>query len=327
MRVIGKGTAVTVTASLLGDRTSGVTVTEDFVPAEENRQPCDPVRLEAALKKTGATPYTVEFLQINGSFDMFMKVSEMNGLRRRVLEALSEHLAWHRERPYVYYDPLPQESVPQAVEYYYQDWDSFWHDVVGASSDDRSDDETGSQSNRACDGMIADLPKVYVIPVSEYERHFSELSELNIQVLPYVSNVTRGREEAFLEEHFDSIADHCRERGIYIGTLGWIAPFRSAGVPVFADFGLNVYNQAARDCLAAMGVRFCADSLECMTPGNGRYPLMTLQHEPAGDILETPRRGPLRIVRRSFSDQTVLAADSPDTAAEPFAGDMVRLYR
>ena len=318
IRVIGKGTAVTATASLLGDRKSGVSVTEDFVPAE---QPCDLERLAAAMKKTGATPYTVESLQIDGSFAMAMKVSEMNGLRRRVLEALSERLAWHRERPFVYYDPLPGESVPQAVEYYYMDWESFRRDVT------EGDEQPGEPANGSYDRLYVDLPRVYVIPVSEYEKHFSELSELDIRVVPYVSNVARGREEAFLEEHFDSIASHCRESGIYVGTLGWIAPFRAAGVPVYADYGLNVYNQAARDTLSAFGVRFCADSLECMTPGNGRYPLMTLQHEPAGDVLETPRREPLRIVRRPFSDQTVLAADCPDASAEPFAGDMVRIYR
>ena len=317
MRLIGKGNALTLSAALLQDRKQAVTVTKAFSPAGPEDRPCDPERLEAAMRKTGATPYTVEKLRMDGSFEMSMKVSEMNALRREVLEALSEKLSAHRSRPMTYYNYLPQDDAPEAVEFYYTDWDSFCADI-----------RSGHPEEQEGDALYGDLPHVYVLPVTDCEKHSSELLGGEYTVLPYVPAVTRGSEAAFLTERFDSIVSHCRETGIYVGNLSWIAPFREAGVPVYADCGLNVYNQASRDALAALGVRQCADSLEAETTGNGRFPLMVLQHVPAGDILETSRRPQLQIVRRAGSDQAVIRAlDLGGRVEPPHAGEVVRFYR
>ena len=258
-----------------------------------------------------------------------MKVSEMNGLRRSVLDALAERMIVRREAPVVYYESWTEETQPAAVEYYYQSWDDMARDLG----------EHGMMLKRSEDASVADLAKVCVLPVLEVENHFSELPALQesagLNFLPYIRNVSRGNENRQIEESFDRIVEHWKDRGIYVGNLSWIVPFRSAGVPVYADYGLNVYNEAARGALAALGVRQCADSLEAMTSGNGRYPLMHLAHIPAGAQLTCTASGSstsgkqLTIIRRPYSDQAVLvSAMSDDRAAEPaHSGEVVRFYR
>ncbi|MFV0518150.1 MAG: peptidase U32 family protein [Aminipila sp.] len=64
-----------------------------------------------------------------------------------------------------------------------------------------------------------------------------------IEVIPYLPNITKGRYDEFIEENFNRIVSYCKETGIALGNLGWINEFRNAGVKLYADYGLNIYNK------------------------------------------------------------------------------------
>lgn len=133
-----------------------------------------------------------------------------------------------------------------------------------------------------------DVSKAALIPLVDFERHFDEIrDEIDpLQtVIPYITSISKGAEDRFIEEHFDSIAAHARRSGVYAGNLGWIAPFRSAGVPVYGDTGLNVYNRFAEEACGALGVGHAVRGLEAEEETSGGYPLMISQHTPDGSWL------------------------------------------
>jgi putative protease len=247
-------------------------------------------RLETALRKTGNTPFKTRKVDFDGNFEVMVKAAEINEMRRRALSKLEETLVIRRSAgPQPEYVPLKYQSPLEAVELYYYTWEAYLEHFVPEYAE------------------YLDVPKVSLIPAVEFERHFDELGgEL---VIPYISSVSRGQEDRFIEEHFDSLAAHCADRGIYVGNLSWIQPFRAAGVDVFGDHGLNVLNEQAAAALDAIGVRRCADSLEAAAADQGTYPLMTMQHQPAGDHLAVDGKAGLSIIRRDFSDQTILVPD------------------
>lgn len=287
-RVIGRGNSLTV----IGTHESGKQVQITATAVESGTLNLE--RLEQSLRKSGNTPFAVGTVRVEGDFSMSMKTSEMNGLRRQTLEKLEEALEIRREKPEILDFTFVQEVPPKGIEYYFYSWDPF---VGHVENEGNLDGESP--------GHYEELPAVYVIPLWEYMHHYEDLpADLNI--LPYVSNVTRGAEEQWIEAHFKEICEKCRERGIYVGNLGWIQPFREQGIPVYGDYGLNVYNSQASAALDTLGVRFSVQSLESNDDSNGAYPLMVLEHEVPGEMLVSEKYGMLQIVKRPWSSQTLL---------------------
>jgi len=288
---------------------SGAFVEVDAGPFPRNKgKSADPARIEQALRKTGNTPFKTNNVEVEGEIEASFKVAEINDMRRRALTEMEESLVVRRPgRLPLEYVPLKDWQPLEAVELYYYTWEAYKEHFVPDYAEH------------------LDVPKVSVIPVTEFEVHYDELGDE--LVIPYISNVSRGREDRFLEEHFDSIAAHCMDRGIYAGGLSWIHPFRAAGVDVFADYGLNVLNRQTAAALDAIGVRRCADSLEAATEEQGAYPLMTMQHEPAGDHLSARGKGGIVLLHRDFSDQTLLIPEKkPVCEAGNSTSDILRIY-
>ena len=165
-----------------------------------------------------------------------------------------------------------------------------------------------------------------LVPLRDFMERLEEAREQ--AVVPYVSNMPRGQEEAWLEEHFERICEVLREGpGVYVGTLSWIRPFRESGVRVWGDYGLNVYNSRTRQALCCLGVEDCAESLEGMEPEEaGSMPLMTLQHIPEGAYLATKGRPRLRLVRRKGSDQCLVVPADPKEK-KTYRGGIRRIYK
>ncbi len=289
----------------------------DIVPEDGTaNSTTDLQRFEAALRKTGSTPYEAADIQFAGSWEgIHLKVSEMNRLRREGLTAFAEALTIRREKPLIWYMGAEPEQELLAVERYYFDWESFSLDVS-----DRKHSAGGNGRS--------EVPEISVIPMRAYLEHVESIPH-GAPVIPYISNVTRGTEEEWLAAHYEEMIAACRSCGVYVGTLSWIAPLRSEGVPVYGDYGLNVYNEQTRAALSSLGVRHCADSLEAMGPWNGAWPLMTLQHVPAGSVLDPGNREPLRIAGLTGRDQAVLFpehVDFPD-GDTPRGGGIFRIYK
>ena len=80
--------------------------------------------------------------------------------------------------------------------------------------------------------------------------------------------------DRFIEMHFDEIAEACRESGILCGNAGWIARFRDAGVKVYGDYGLNVFNRQAALAYEEYGAEIYMPSHETGVSDERGIPLM-----------------------------------------------------
>jgi Collagenase and related proteases len=276
-------------ASLSVTAKDGTTVTVNGGAFEKNDDNAtDKQRIEDALRKTGNTPFAVNEVRFDGTYDRRIKVAAVNDIRRNALAALEKSMVFRREKIIgAGYQPLNENKNLAAVELFYFDWDTFAAGNVPMGIED------------------IDVDVVSVVPVVEFEKHYTEIPE-GSKIIPYISNISKGAEDIFIEDNFDSIVLHCMERGIYVGNLSWIQPLRSAGITVFGDYGLNVYNEESVAALDAIGVHRCIYSLESMDSRMGSFPIMTLEHDPEAASLIHPNKERLRFLKRRFSDQTLL---------------------
>lgn len=261
----------------------------------------------AAMKKSGNTPFEVKNVRFTGSAQVDLKVSEMNYLRRSLLEKLAEALVVRRKSKKFSYIVHKPEKSPKRFEKYFYDWESY---VLHRGEE-----------------LHVNLPVYDIIPIVDFERHYEELKGRN--VIPYISNVSRGSEESFVKNNLEAICTHCKDCGIYIGNIGWLEVFRGLDVSLYGDYGLNVCNEETKDMLKTFGIDICAGSLEGMTAANGRYPLMVMEHRMREKILESKGRKAIRTIERQNSDQTIIVfkeVNALPVNKMDFEGEVVRYY-
>ena len=264
-----------------------VCVTGDCFPYDPEGV-TDAQRIEKALRKTGNTPFRAEEINCKDIKGRIIPISSINDMRRRGLTQLEESFEGGRETvPVPEYLRAEVPSEDAQLEFVFYTWESF--------RDFSMNEELAS----------LDVDKVALLPVVEYEKHYGEIDR-NRAVIPYVSNIAKGREADFIEEHFQSICEHCRERGVYVGNLSWILPFREEGVPVYGDSGLNVYNHFSEEAYAMLGVKSCAGSLEGTEEGMGNLPLMISEHSPEGNWLLDRKKKKAEVLKRDFSSQVII---------------------
>ena len=124
--------------------------------------------------------------------------------------------------------------------------------------------------------------------------------------IPYILNISKGNLDDFIRSNFDEIISAVKDTGILIGNLGWIQKFTDAGVKVYGDYGLNVYNEQARRAFEDVGVELYMPSHETGICDKRRIPLMVTEHRIQADYL-TDRKGEDHIIATSPSgDKTLI---------------------
>lgn len=122
------------------------------------------------------------------------------------------------------------------------------------------------------------------------------------RVMPYILNVSKGNLDRYIEDNFWKICKRVADTGILIGNLGWIEKFQTAGVQVYGDYGLNVYNRQSVKAFREIGVEVLQFSHEAEMSSFGNIPLMITEHPISAKRL-TDRKG---------QQYTVLPASSQD---------------
>ena len=132
-----------------------------------------------------------------------------------------------------------------------------------------------------------------------------DLQDRHPKILPYILNISKGNLDRYIRENFDAICERVRESGILIGNLGWINQFGKAGIKVYGDYGLNVYNSQSVKTLAELGVEVLAWSHETEMFFFRNIPLMITEHPVLTDSM-TDRKGKKYIILRSESGDKYL---------------------
>ena len=135
------------------------------------------------------------------------------------------------------------------------------------------------------------------------ENHLVHREE---EIVPYILNISKGRLDRYIEENFREIVKQTKRCGISIGNLGWIHEFAAEGVPLYGDYGLNLYNRKAVEAVAAQGINPTALSHERWEIENGPIPLMISEHLFSSKVLEDRKKQSYKIVYNMEKDKSMI---------------------
>jgi len=257
----------------------GNSVTKESAEAVERAvaRETTPEAVKAQLSKTGGTPFRMTDCTVDIDEGASIPLSKINELRRAALEELEAlHRQGRRSPVSIHWNQPPKapasaaEAVPSETSLY----------LYRADGNER---------------FAPDYHRIYV----PYEAVLSGAHRDDSRVVPVIPNITKGWHDENIRKNFDKIAAACAKTGVSVGNLGWIEPFVKAGVNVFGDYGLNLYNSMDFLLAKELGLKEAVISheaeLEDILTMNfhgvipevaigGRIPVMTSEHCIAGDL-------------------------------------------
>lgn len=271
-----------------------------FEKALEN--PTEVERIKESIGKMGNTPFSLGDFDFIGKNDRKIKISAVNKARREGVKRLEENLMirrTHAELPEVslktVFDNAAEEQT--ILEIFCYSWQSY------------------KGFSLPCDLRIENIKIRYVLPVVELVQH-EEQECFDAEIIPYISNISKGLEDQWINENFDKVIYLAKKKGIYVGNLSWIERLNNEGVDVYADFGLNVYNEFSEKALNKLGIKSCSRSIESYDKGFGALPLMISEHSPEGDIFIDRKKERYDILKKDYSNQTIILSQRKNIDCE-----------
>lgn len=262
---------------------TSVEISADHLVEYAHKAATDRERIESSLNRLGDTVYTAGLTGIDVQIDegIMMPLSVVNRMRR---EASDELMKQRREA--VTANRRPALSHEEIMEI-------------------RDREQLGKRAMTSDEWQYA-VNKSGIRPVALEKFMASEEARLRPGSVPYIINVSKGRLDSYIEENFDEIAEACRESGILCGNAGWIERFRDAGVKVYGDYGLNVYNCQAKLAYEEMGAEIYMPSHETGVSDERGIPLMITEHPVDEKKLTDRKGGTHRIVLAPSGDKTLI---------------------
>lgn len=252
--------------------------------------PTDVMKIKDGLEKMGNTPFLLGEFTFTGENDRKIPISAINDLRRKTVNVIEEKLIFRRKSEGVTAIEVPKnlnENTYQNLEIYCYSWEAY-------------------ENFRIPEGTVSENQRVvYLVPIVEMYKHRAEIPT-DKELIPYISNVSKGEENRWIESNFDEIIKLCDTRGIYIGNLEWLDKLSQSGIKIYGDYGLNQYNNFARDVLKRIGITPVSGSLEALEEGFGALPLMISQHQPDGEILIDRKKEMFDMIKKDYSEQTII---------------------
>lgn len=263
-------------------------------------------RFRNALLKTGSTPFRVEKLNLKGDFDVRVRASEINALRRDCLAALEKEIVFRRELPSIPGMELPSKDelariLPKSI-----------HRIPLAELCLEAEERTCSLQEVCSEYDLASAEAFAMKPECEEAttdaglKHSLEETQMNILS---ISNVTKGLEDEILLRHMTEITAIETDTPILVGNLSWLSRLLLAGNTVYADYGLNALNRESVQVLTELGVTGYFPSLEAMERedflAGEELPLMVSEHDfDAVEIENKKRRIQAELHHPRYSSQT-----------------------
>ena len=291
------------------DVRSGFTaeISADHVIERAKKVATDASRVEDSLSRLGDTAFSAGLTGIDVQIDddIMIPVSIVNRMRR---EAADELTAERREKVIRDRKPLSRAELDviesgEMLGAVKLDMEAYREKI--ASGEFRPvplerfmeiyESEGGDKTS-----SLHDLArKVFVRPKDDQDKTWTNY-------LPFILNVSKGALDSYIRDNFDEIVRAVRNTGILIGNPGWISQFRAAGVKVYGDYGLNVYNEQARKAYEEAGVELYMPSHESGIADARGIPLMITEHPVAASSL-TDRKGEVHRVETAPSkDKTLI---------------------
>lgn len=298
-------------------------------------------KIKENLGKLGGTPFTVGNIEIIGEIPVGLKLSDVNFMRREVINRISEIVCsksiTELERSI---NSLKKESQISLDE------DILSKDIDGLIK--RRDLlkkthkevyfynlENFMQTISPEPGYVALLPIAAIL--------LGEISGEDIDLIakergynkwiPYISNVSMGMEDEIIRTNKPEALALVRGRGIYLGNLQWLDFFKSEqnkfgenAFSIYGDFGLNAYNSASFDVLNKMGFQRIEPCSETYSAENGPFPLMIAEHIINGDTITDRKGAKYFVVKRPWSSQMTMVKSGTKWNKIPKDADRIFFY-
>lgn len=237
---------------VLTARTGDVTATARehiLTPTDSPRPYID--RLKQQLTKTGNTPFVVEDITVHGEPEGFLVVSQINSLRRQVLDKLSLAIIEHElgDRPV-----LEDVAIcwPESVNV---------AEIVNSicvrdAKEAISLSETGEHTE-------------YILPISSLlSGEYKDLENADLAYRFKIPAITRGTVDRQLRNDKETVveaiaAPNCK--GVIISNVGqlWLTDIcHQYGKTVTADYSMNICNLASAKAYIDLGVDYLYPSVE-----------------------------------------------------------------
>jgi len=258
---------------------SSVEISADHVVEAARKAVTDVEMIERNLDRLGDTPYAPGLTGIDVQIDegIMMPLSVVNRMRREAADILLK-----RRLESVISGRSPKLTKDRTEEI--KSSEALGEDALDLA--------------RIDEAVRKDPRKPVPIEIFMVERQAG--------TLPYILNVSKGRLDRYIRDNFDAIADACRESGILIGNLGWIERFRDAGVKVYGDYGLNIFNRQARIAYEELGAEMYMPSHETGISDVRGIPLMVTEHPVEAGVLIDRKGEAHRIETAASGDKTLI---------------------
>lgn len=270
-------------------------VSREIIISDEEPSSID--KFKKSLLKTGNTSFAVSNIDFKGDFNIKIKISEINALRRECLNELAKKLCIRREAPHKNIDDLILKNnlSKEKDESNYENYKLFY--TIDEYLRFREKWQNSDENNNEY---------IALLPLAELCLANIDMIEIDDRYLPYISAVTRGKENMILEENYSKCLKICRKTGVLVGNLGWLERFSRDNIKVIADYGLNSYNLATEKVLKGLGAYSVIKSLETGDRDGMNYPLMVTEHNFEYENLKSDYSHNLKIVKRPYSSQDII---------------------
>lgn len=284
--------------TLIADAGNGIIskVSRKILISEEEPSSID--KFKKSLVKTGNTSFAISNIDFKGDFNIKIKISEINELRRECLNKLSKKLCIRRKAPHINFDDLilKKNLSKEKDDINYKKFKLFYTIDEYLKFREKGENSNGSQNEYTMLLPLADLCITNIDVNLDIEDEY----------LPYISAVTRGKENMILEENYSNCLKICEKRGVLVGNLGWLQRFSGDNIKVIADYGLNSYNLETEKVLKRLGAYSVIKSLEVGDRDDMNYPLMVTEHNFEYEDLKSDYSHNLKIVKRPYSSQDII---------------------
>lgn len=264
---------------------TSVEINADHMIRMAEKTPTDAERIEASLGRLGDTAYSAGLTGIDIQMDegIMVPLSLVNRMRRDASDDLMrqrrEYVVSHR-RPALCREETENIRDREKLGTAVLDPDEYQHKV--------------------------NVSGIRPVSLEAFMEAKAAGKTLKAGSVPYIMNVSKGRLDRYIEDRFDEIVQACSECGILAGNSGWIERFVSAGVRVYGDYGLNVYNNQARLAVEETGAVLYMPSHETGVSDERGIPLMITEHMIKEDKLTDRKGGVHRIVRAPSGDKMLI---------------------
>lgn len=281
-------------------------VSREIIISDEEPSSID--KFKKSLLKTGNTSFKVSNIEFKGDFNIKIKISEINELRRKCLNELSKKLCIRREAPHkIIADLISKNNLAKEkaesnkaesnkAESNYENYKLFY-----TIDEYLKFKEKWQSSNKNHNEYTMLLPLAELCVAN-----IDMIKDIDDEYLPYISAVTRGKENMILEENYSKCLKICEKSGVLVGNLGWLKRFSGDNIKVIADYGLNSYNLETEKVLKGLGAYSVIKSLEVGDRDDMNYPLMVTEHNFEYENLKSDYSHNLKIVKRPYSSQDII---------------------